>query len=98
MKPPSRTALTIWAAITILVAASLVLVRWLRGAHGWQDAIQTGPLTDLTITLYSVSAAWLLIGLALYLIAFHRMNTDRIFRWGGFFLIAAVYLNILRER
>ena len=93
-----RIALSAWAATTLLVAASVLLVYLLRGADGFQILIQTGPLTDLAITLFSVGAAWLLAGFLLFLLSTHRLDKNNALVLGGFFLTAFVYLNLLRER
>jgi len=98
MTRSSRIALSIWAATTLLIAASVLLVYLLRGASGLQVIIQNAPLTDLTITLFSVGAAWLLAGLLLFLLSTNRIDKNNALMWGGFFLTAFVYLNLLRER
>jgi hypothetical protein len=94
----SRIAFTIWAAITLLVAASLMLVYLWRGPGGFEIAIQNGPITDLTVTLFSVGITWLLGGLSVRLLSSGRINTGNLFTWAGFFLTAFLYLNFLRER
>ncbi len=98
MKPASRVGLLIWAAITFLVAASLLVIYEWRGAGELKILIQTGPISDLTVTLYSVAFTWLLAGLLLLLLYSNRITSKNIFLWGGFFLTAFVYLNLLRER
>lgn len=98
MKRAARVGLWIWAAITLLVAASLLFVYEWRGADELKIMIQTGPISDLTVTLYSVALAWLLAGLLLFLLSSDRITSKNIFLWGGFFLTAFVYLNLLRER
>jgi len=98
MSRSSRIALAVWAAITLVVAASLLVIYWWRGANELLIMIQTGPITDLTVTLYSVAFTWLLAGLLLFLLSSNRITFKNIFLWVGFFLTAFVYLNLLRER
>ncbi len=94
----SRIAFGIWAAITLVVAASVLMVYVLRGANEFQVIIQTGPLTDLAITLLSVGITWLLAGFLLFLLSSSRIDKNNTLMWGGFFLTAFIYLNFLRER
>jgi len=98
MTRSSRIALGIWAAITLVVAASVLVVYVLRGAGGFDALVQTGPLTDLTVTLFSVTITWLLAGFLLFLLSSNRIHKNNIFKWAGFFLVVFVYLNFLRER
>jgi hypothetical protein len=98
MTRTSRIALYTWAAITLVVAASVLMVYLLRGANRFDAVIQTGPLTNLTITLFSVAATWLLAGFFLFLLSTNRIDKNNLFKWAGFFIVAFVYLNFLRER
>jgi len=41
---------------------------------------------------------WLLGGLFLYLLSARKFNLNNALTWAGFFLVALVYLNLLRER
>lgn len=98
MKRTARLALIAWGAITILIAASLqFLVLW-HGPDELQVVIQNGPISNLTVTLSSVAMTWLLAGLFLFLLSKQRIDNRNVFLWTGFFLIALVYLNVLRER
>jgi hypothetical protein len=80
------------------VLASLVGIWLWRGASGFETAIQRGPFTNLPVTLASVAVTWLLAGLFLYLLSTKKINRNNALLWGGFFLVALVYLNMLRER
>ncbi|MBI1794427.1 MAG: DUF2029 domain-containing protein [Chloroflexi bacterium] len=97
-KSASRIAFAAWAAISILVAASLPVIYLWRGADGFNILIQRGPISDLTVTLLSVTFAWLLAGLLLFLLSSNRIHSKNIFLWAGFFLTAFAALNLLRER
>jgi Glycosyltransferase family 87 len=98
MTPPARTALNIWAAITALVAASLLVIYLHWGNAGFDLFIEQWPLTDLPTALASVALTWLLAGLLLFLLAFEKINRTNALTFAGFFLIAFLYLNVLRER
>ncbi|MDK1117382.1 MAG: glycosyltransferase family 87 protein [Anaerolineae bacterium] len=94
----SKRATLIWGVLTILVLASLVGIWLWRGALGFESAIQSGPYTNLPVTLASVATVWLLGGLFLYLLSSKRIDPNNALTWAGFFLVALVYLNLLRER
>jgi hypothetical protein len=94
----SKRALLAWGALTILVLASILVIRSWRGAEGFEIAIQRGPYTILETALASVALTWLLAGLFLYLLSTNRFSAQNALTWGGFFLVALVYVNLLRER
>ncbi len=100
MKPAStfKTALLLWGIASLLVIAAVTGIHLLRGAEGFDAAIQTGPFSSLPVTLSSVAVVWLLAGPLLYLLAAKRINATNVFTIAGFYLVAFVYLNFLRER
>lgn len=98
MRLSTRTALIAWAAITFLVAASLLAIYLRLGADGFAIFIQQPPLINLPVTLASVSLLWLSVGGLLYLLQTQRINNSNLPSLAGFFLICWVYLNILSER
>jgi hypothetical protein len=91
-------ALLVWVLVSILV-----LIHTL-GFHSWNGQqrstlnIQTGPYSNLSITLASVAVTWLLAGSLLILLAANQINKANVYTLAGFYLIALVYLNFLRER
>lgn len=91
-------ALYIWTAFTALIVFQVVRTYLRHGADGFNIFIQQGPFTHLPITLASVALTWLLFGLLLWLSANQKINSTNWLPWVGFFLIAFLYLNILRER
>jgi hypothetical protein len=97
-RSPASTAFLIWGLLTLLVVASLLGIWLLRGAGGFETAIQRGPYTNLPTALASVAVTWLLGGLFLYLLSSGRLQANTALPWAGFFLVALVYLNLLRER
>jgi hypothetical protein len=93
-----RNALICWGAITGLIIFEFI---WIYGRHGWdgfQTFMQEAIYTHIPITLASVTIAWLLAGFLLWLILTGRITKSTSFSWGGFFLIAFLYINVLRER
>lgn len=94
----AKRALFAWGVLTFLVLASLLGIWLWRGPGGFEVAIQRGPISNLPVTLASVAVTWLLGGLFLYLLSTKRLNTQNALTWVGFFLVALVYLNLLRER
>lgn len=98
MKSASRSGLITWAAITLLVAASLLVIYIKLGTDGFGIFIQQPPLINLPITLSSISLLWLSAGALLYLIQAQLVNRANLLSVAGFFLVCWVYLNILSER
>src|SRR5574341_824301 len=98
MMRPSRIALLMWAAVTLLIAASLLIIYLRLGAKGFDVFIQEPPLINLPVTLASVTLLWLSGGLLLYLLWSRRVNPSNALSVAGFFLVCGVYLNILSER
>jgi hypothetical protein len=94
----AKRALLAWGVLTILILASILVIWGWRGADGFETAIQRGPFTNLQTALASVAITWLLGGLFLYLLSTKKFNAKNALIWGGFFLVALVYLNLLRER
>ncbi len=94
----ARTALIAWAAVTFLVAVSLLWIYLRLGADGIALYIQQPPLIDLSITLASAALVWLSAGALLALLFASRVNRSNALSVAGFFLVAWVYLNILPER
>jgi hypothetical protein len=92
------TAFIIWCGISALVIVSVLGIWLWRGPAGFEIAIQSGPYTNLQTALASVAVTWLLGGLFLYLLSNQRINAKNAFTWAGFFLVALVYVNLLRER
>ena len=93
-----KRTLLAWGILSVLVLTSLLGIWLWRGADGFEIAIQRGPYTNLQTALASVTATWLLCGAFLYLLSSGRIHSKNIFTYAGFFLVALVYLNLLRER
>lgn len=92
------SSLLSWWIITALILFECVWIFSRHGAAGFSAVVQDGPFTNLPITLASVAIAWLLAGFLLWLILVGRITRVTSLAWAGFFLIAFLYLNIMRER
>ncbi len=98
MLKAAHTALIVWAAVTVLVAISLLWIYLRLGAGGVSLYIQQPPLIDLSITLASVALVWLSVGALFALLASGRVHRSNAVSVGGFFLVCWTYLNFLPER
>ena len=93
-----RNALICWGSITGLIMFEFI---WIYSRHGWagfQAFMQEAPYTYIPITLASVAISWLLAGFLLWVILTGRITKATSLSWAGFFTIAFLYLNVLRER
>lgn len=100
MKPRSAASFAFyaWTGITLLVLSSIafIAIRW--GQVGFELFIQEGVYTHLPTTLAAVACAWLLAGALAYLLFARRIDARNVYSWVGFFMVAFLYLNVLRER
>jgi hypothetical protein len=93
-----RNAVLFWTGITCLVIFQFVWVYSRHGLAGFQAFMQEAPYTHIPITLASVAIAWLLTGFLLWLIFTERITKANALTWTGFYIVAFLYLNVLRER
>ena len=93
-----RTALLVWAAISLLIAAFILWIALRQGDAGFANYIQNPPLINVPITLTSVALLWLSVGGLLALLESGRINRSNLLSVGGFFTVCWVYLNLLSER
>ena len=98
MMRSARIALYCWAALSLSVAASLLVIYLRLGAAGFSIFIQQPPLINLPVTLASTALVWCFAGVLLYLIQAGRIGSANLLTLSGFFLVCWVYLNILSER
>lgn len=98
MTRASRTALWVWAALSFLVALSLLGIYLKLGSDGFAVFIRQPPLINLPVTLSSVTLMWLSAGALLYLLQGGRITSANLFSVAGFFIVTWVYLNFLSER
>ncbi len=98
MRRASRAALWVWAALSLAVALSLLVIYLRLGSAGFAVFIRQPPLINLPVTLASVTLMWLSAGVLLFLIQSGRVTAANLFGVAGFFLATWVYLNFLSER
>jgi Glycosyltransferase family 87 len=98
MMRSARLALYGWAALSLLVIASLGIIYLRLGTDGFGIFIQQPPLINLPVTLASVTLVWLSAGLLLYLLQAGRIRAGNLLSVAGFFAVCWVYLNFLSER
>lgn len=87
-----------WVVVSVVFVLTSTVLFWWRGADGFEAVLQTGHFSSLPVTMASVAATWLLAGSLLYLLAGKHVNNNNAFALAGFYLVALVYLNVLRER
>ncbi len=93
-----RNALIGWGIITGLVLLEFVWIFSRYGLDGFRAFMQEAIYTYIPITLASVALTWLLAGFLLWLILTGRITKTTSLTWAGFFIVAFVYINVLRER
>jgi len=98
MMRSARTALLVWTALTLLIAASLGVIYLELGNAGFEVFIQQPPLINLPVTLASVALLWISVGVLLCLVQSGSVTARNLFTVSGFFIVCWSYLNILSER
>jgi hypothetical protein len=98
IKATAGVAWMAWEFLSVLVALSLALVYVWKGQDGFNVVLVTGPFSKFWLTFLSVLIAWLLGGLALWLVKNGYFNSGSALTWVGFFSVSLLYLNLLRER
>jgi hypothetical protein len=93
-----RNALIFWGGITGLIIFEFIWIYSRHGFAGFEAFMQEAIYTHIPITLASVAIAWLLGGFLLWLLFTGKATKTTSFGWAGFFIIAFLYINILRER
>jgi hypothetical protein len=93
-----RNALICWGVITSLIIFEFIWIYSRHGLAGFEAFMQEAIYTHIPITLASVAIAWLLAGLLLWLIFMGKITKSTSPSWVGFFVIAFLYINVLRER
>lgn len=93
-----RNTLIGWGLITILIILQFIWTYSRHGFAGFDAFMQEAIYTNIPLTLASVALTWLLVGFLLWLIVAGKFTRETSLKWTGFFLIAFLYLNVLRER
>jgi len=91
-------AICIWFVIILLVLLTIISVYYFGGIEALQKIIDSGPHTNLLVTLLSLTIFWMIAGGLLILIYYQRINSGNILAFVCFIIISFLYLNILRER
>ncbi|HEY6072073.1 MAG TPA: hypothetical protein VIV15_01480, partial [Anaerolineales bacterium] len=94
----ARAALAAWGVLSALIALSVLGMYAWKGHAGLDVILVTGPLSKFWLTFMALILAWLLGGLALWLMAARRIHAGNALSWMGFFFVSFLYLNLLRER
>jgi len=98
MRRSARSALVVWAVLSLLVAASVWVISLELGSGGFEVFIQQPPLINLPVTLASVALLWVSAGALLVLVQSGSVTRRNLFTVSGFFIVCWSYLNILSER
>ncbi len=93
-----RSTLIGWGTVTGLIILEFIWIYSRHGMDGFQAFLQEPVYTLTPITLASVALTWLLAGLLLWLAFTGRLTKATSLTWAGFFILAFLYINILRER
>lgn len=95
---PFSTALCAWFVVSVLCLVSAAWIYFSGGMQRLDAFLQTGPASNLHVTVFSVAIIWLLAGGVLALVDRGQIHSSNLVILAGFFLIALLYVNVLRER
>ncbi|OGO24592.1 MAG: hypothetical protein A2Y54_06550 [Chloroflexi bacterium RBG_16_51_16] len=98
MTRAARIGIFVWISITGLIVAVAGWTYCRHGLEGFDYFIQDSPYTLQSITLLSVAITWLLAGFLLWQLQGGRIETGNSWTWAGFYSVAFLYMNVLRER
>jgi hypothetical protein len=94
----TKLALVAWYAIGILFLLASLGVYLAKGARAFEILISDVSHSEYYITLLATLIVWWLAGVFVSMLHFDMFNANNVILWGGFFTIALVYVNLLRER
>ncbi|HET9590170.1 MAG TPA: glycosyltransferase 87 family protein [Anaerolineales bacterium] len=98
MRRALRNSLILWGGVTCLIILQFIWTYSRHGLAGFRIFMQEAIYTHIPITLASVALIWLLSGFLLWLILAGRITASNGLTWAGFFVVAFLYINLLRER
>jgi hypothetical protein len=93
-----RIAGIVWCFLTTLLCAHFVAVEYVLGGKAASRFVQLGPMSDGRVTATCVAVTWMLVGVLIALLRWRKITPANIVTVSGFFVIAFLYINILRER
>jgi hypothetical protein len=94
----AKLALIAWHAISVFFLLASLAVYLVKGARAFDILISDVPHSEYYVTLLATLIVWLLAGAFATMLRFGMFNQDNVILWGGFFIVALVYVNLLRER
>jgi hypothetical protein len=90
--------LSLYLAITAVALNYVVTIFAFPGPSRIWRILQPGPISIPELTFTTVIIAWILLGTIIWLLHRGTINRANIIPIAGFYFIAFLYLNILRER
>ncbi len=94
----AKSLLVAWRVISAVFLLSSLAAYLIKGWRVFDILISDVPHSDYYITLLATLIVWLLAGAFVHMLHFGMFNTDNVIPWGGFFIVALVYINLLREQ
>lgn len=92
LRPHAPALFRAWFVATLVAAVAIAAIA-LTGA--WRQLVQTGPYSDLHVTLLAVALAWIYCGTSLWAL---RLDEADALVVGGACVTGLLYVNLLRER
>ena len=94
----TKSMLVAWHAASIVFLLASLAIYLVKGARAFEILISDVSHSDYYITLLATLIVWLLAGVFVHMLHSGMFNKDNVILWAGFFIIALVYVNLLRER
>jgi hypothetical protein len=94
----SKFLLIGWHVTSAVFLLSSLAAYLVKGWRAFDILISDVPHSDYYITLLATLIVWLLAGAFVHMLHFGMFNEDNAILWGGFFIVALVYVNLLREQ
>lgn len=94
----TKLLLVAWHVISAVFLLSSLAAYLVKGWRAFDILISDVPHSDYYITLLATLIVWLLAGVFVHMLHFGMFNADNAILWGGFFIVALVYVNLLREQ
>ena len=98
LKVYSKKGFSIYLAVSMCFLLYLLSIWALKGREGFRIIFQKGPISDVPMTIFYASVAWLLFGSVLVLLQKKNLTRDNLIVYSAFFINAFLYLNVLTEK